>query len=109
MTVRWTVFAWPVTCGSGYGEHVIVAGDPVCLVGPLRRCAAHASTPVDQAAVDQARHALEAAAAARSHSPGPPGPPGPPRRVSRRRPVQPFTRVGDLFDPKALAAGERES
>jgi len=106
MTVRWTVFAWPVTCGSGYGEHVIAAGDPVCLVGPLRRCAAHASTPVDQAAVDQARHALEAAAAASSRAPLPSSPP---RRVSRRRPVQPFTRVGDLFDPKALAAGEKDA
>lgn len=111
MAAYWTVLTIPVTCGSADGEHEVPAGHPV-RVGPgcVRRCEVHAHVDVDWAQVEAARHRIDAAAAEdaarREREPQSASAP----RFRRPRPVQPadFVRAGELFDPKALAAGDRE-
>ena len=104
MTAHWTVCGLDVVCGSVTGEHVIPAGDPVRVYGrAVRRCAAHASVPVDWASVDAARQALDATRArtqARTAAP-----------ITRvrppRKPVPLSAIAADLpFDPRAAAAGD---
>lgn len=106
---HWTVFTIDVTCGSADGAHSIRAGEPV-RVGPgcIKRCEIHAHVVVDQAAVDVARHRLEAAALAAEEKRSQPV--AAPVRHALRRTLKPagFVRAGDLFDPKSLAAGDRQ-
>jgi hypothetical protein len=62
--MAWLVFPSPVECRAiPNGRCVIPAGAPVwqhSAVPRMVRCSQHAPVPVDDAALDAARHALEA-------------------------------------------------
>jgi len=110
MNGHWTVFAQPVICGAGSGFHEVPAGEPVRVVtGAIRRCAAHASVPVDWSAVDAARQVLDARQAAAALAATRQLEPAAITRVRPPRPVRAWTAVGDLFDPKTLAIGDRDT
>lgn len=93
----WTVLSHEACCG--YDGQPILAGAPVwqhTTAPRILRCAVHAPEPVDIAAIDQARHALDAHRSAVA-------------QLSADQPifVQPSRRR--LFDSRAAAAGEKRS
>lgn len=83
----------------------------------LFRCVVHAHTPMDQAAIDAARHAAEAEAARFAEHPAPVPSLSNTRPTYRPRhtptkPVTGFTKLSDgagkLFDPRAAQANDTD-
>lgn len=99
----WTVSAFDLTCGSCGGG--IPAGQPMQLltVKRLVRCVQHATGPVNEPEVDLERARIdierEREAMQRPSTGG-----GAEVRIPRR--PRPFKSLGEMFDPRAAAAGK---
>ena len=89
----WLIFPEPVECRAiPNGRCVIPAGAPVwqhTTAPRIVRCAAHAPEPVDDEAVDAARHALESEG-----------------RTKAMTQLKVDATPGDLFDARMAAADE---
>lgn len=110
----WTVSRVDGRCGSR--GCAIPAGDPVAVLarGRVRWCQACAERegfPIDWTEVENERwrleHELAREAARRLQAPDITRLP-PPVVLTKPKPPKPYTQVGDLFDPKSLAAGRDE-